>query len=79
MTFFSDSFNRSVWSFKLFKNKKTNVFFSIVNAKVTHLILYNHNDFFLNFKCNDDNSGPSCYGCSGYFQLTRLFFAQFSF
>lgn len=50
MTFFNDSFNRSAWSFKLFKNKKTNGFFSIVNAKVTHLILYKHNDFFLNLQ-----------------------------
>ncbi len=61
------------------KTKRQMGFFSFVNAKVTHLILYSHNDFFLNFKCNDENSGPSCYECSGYSQPTRLFFAQFSF
>ncbi len=32
------------------KTKKQMFFFSIVNAKVTHLILYNHNDFFLNLQ-----------------------------
>ncbi len=56
-------------------------FFSIVNAKVTHLILYNHNDFFLNLQnAIMITQGHRVMNAVATFNSpTRLFFAQFSF